>query len=138
MFQVKVQVQGPLADGTAPQIIRQALQNSVQALIELGDERLALMARPRSGGVYLSYAEGGTSTGNYRRNIHSEVRELTAIISDSGVVYGPWLEGIGSRNATTRFKGYAMFRRTSEWLNEQAPKVVQQQITRAVAVLNGG
>lgn len=135
MFQVRVQVQGALADGSAPGIIRQALQNSVQALIEMGDERLAAMARPRPGGVYLSYAEGGTSTGNYRRNMHSEVRELTALISDSGVVYGPWLEGIGSRNATTRFKGYAMFRRTSEWLNEQAPKVVQQQITRAIAKL---
>lgn len=138
MFQVKVEARGPLADGTAPQIIRQALQNSVQALIELGDERLAMMARPRPAGVYLSYAEGGTSTGNYRRNMFSEVRDLYGLITDSGVVYGPWLEGIGSRNATTRFKGYAMFRRTSEWLNEQAPRVAQQQITRAVAVLNGG
>lgn len=28
----------------------------------------------------------------------------------AGPVYGPWLEGVGSRNNTTRFKGYHAFR----------------------------
>lgn len=33
-------------------------------------------------------------------------------VSDNGVVYGPWLEGVGSRNKTTRFKGYSNYRRS--------------------------
>ena len=33
-------------------------------------------------------------------------------VSDNGVIYGPWLEGVGSRNRTTRFKGYANYRRS--------------------------
>lgn len=33
------------------------------------------------------------------------------IVDDNGVVYGPWLEGVSERNRSTRFKGYASFRR---------------------------
>ena len=33
------------------------------------------------------------------------------VVQDGGLIkYGPWLEGVGSRNATTRFKGYHSFR----------------------------
>lgn len=37
----------------------------------------------------------------------------------AGPVYGPWLEGVGSRNATTRFKGYHAFRRAAQALEER-------------------
>ena len=37
-------------------------------------------------------------------------------VTDQGVIYGPWLEGEGSRNRTTRFKGYHVFRRTTQEL----------------------
>lgn len=37
----------------------------------------------------------------------------------AGPVYGPWLEGVGSRNATTRFKGYWAFRKASEALDRR-------------------
>lgn len=36
-----------------------------------------------------------------------------------GLVYGPWLEGLGSRNATTRFKGYWAFRKASAALDRR-------------------
>lgn len=35
---------------------------------------------------------------------------------EHGPVYGPWLEGVGSRNATTRFKGYHAFRLAAQAL----------------------
>jgi hypothetical protein len=45
------------------------------------------------------------------------------VVSDggwSGPVYGPWLEGIGSRNApVTRFRGYHAFRKASEALQRR-------------------
>lgn len=34
-----------------------------------------------------------------------------------GPVYGPWLEGLGSRNATSRFKGYHAFRKAAAALD---------------------
>lgn len=36
---------------------------------------------------------------------------------EAGPVYGPWLEGVGSRNATTRFKGYHAFRLAAQALS---------------------
>jgi len=38
------------------------------------------------------------------------VAEHTSAVNDSGVVYGPWLEGVSERNQQTRFKGYHAFR----------------------------
>lgn len=38
------------------------------------------------------------------------------VINDRGIIYGPWLEGVGSRNRTTRFKGYFSFRRGAQKL----------------------
>lgn len=45
------------------------------------------------------------------------------IVNDRGVIYGPWLEGTGSRNATTRFKGYASFRRAAQDLKGKANQI---------------
>lgn len=36
-----------------------------------------------------------------------------------GAVYGPWLEGVGSRNQTTRFKGYWAFRKATAALDRR-------------------
>lgn len=37
----------------------------------------------------------------------------------AGPVYGPWLEGVGSRNNTTRFKGYHAFRKAAQQLERR-------------------
>lgn len=47
------------------------------------------------------------------------------VLHDRGIVYGPWLEGVGSRNATSRFKGYHMFRRTAQLLQEDVSIATQ-------------
>ena len=38
---------------------------------------------------------------------------------NAGPVYGPWLEGVGSRNETTRFKGYHAFRNAAQALERR-------------------
>jgi len=90
--------------------------------------------RPRPSGVYLSVSEARVpSTGNYRRNVSAEVRpSLSVVLSDGGVIYGPWLEGVSSRNQSTRFKGYATFRKTGQWLNKQIPKEAEK-LKKAIA-----
>lgn len=47
-----------------------------------------------------------------------------------GLVYGPWLEGVGSRNKTTRFKGYFNLRK--------AAQKARGEIKKAAAVLLPG
>lgn len=52
-------------------------------------------------------------------------------VTDSGVIYGKWLEGTGSRNfPVTRFKGYAMFRRATQYLNNGAAETIAQRVAR--------
>lgn len=58
-------------------------------------------------------------------------------IHDKQTIYGPWLEGIGSRNATTRFKGYASFRRAYQTLDAAAPHVAAEVIKRRLHELGG-
>jgi hypothetical protein len=47
-------------------------------------------------------------------------------IDDDGVIYGPWLNGTGSRNRTTRFKGYSHFRLTTQRLELEANAIAER------------
>ena len=150
MSGVTIRISGPLWAQGRP-ILERALQNIVQTLVEDGESRLDEMLRPRPQGVYLSITPRGVpwggpgtsrpgrgSVGHYWKNVHGRVQFLNARIDDGGVVYGPWLEGTSTRNATTRFRGYGSFRRTAQWLNDtRKPAVIQRWITQAITELNG-
>lgn len=61
------------------------------------------------------------------------------VIHDSGVIYGPWLAGVGSRNATSRFKGYAHWRRTKAYLAGQGgAAILKWQLPQLEMALVGG
>lgn len=51
-------------------------------------------------------------------------------VDDNGVIYGPWLNGTGSRNLTTRFKGYGVFRKVAQRLDREAQRVTEEAIAR--------
>jgi len=134
---VEILVSGPLFRGQPGRVIQRGVKKAIQELVEKGEERLAEMLRPRPSGVFLSVSEARQKrTGHYRRNISSRVSGMQAVISDGGVVYGPWLEGVGSRNAVTRFKGYGSFRRVGQWLNTQKLRVFGRHMARAARDLN--
>lgn len=54
------------------------------------------------------------------------------VVHDRGVSYGPWLEGVSSRNRTTRFKGYASFRRAVQSASQKAPAIIARIAQRFV------
>jgi hypothetical protein len=56
-------------------------------------------------------------------------------VNDRGIVYGPWLEGTGSRNATTRFKGYASFRRARQSTEQNAQRLAERVVKRYIGRL---
>lgn len=58
-------------------------------------------------------------TGYYESNVRTHRAGTGWEVWDGGEqgpVYGPWLEGVGSRNQTTRFKGYHAFRKAAQAL----------------------
>lgn len=115
---IRAKFEGPIFSRSAKMHIDRAARSMVRKTSDLGEQRLNRMLRPRPAGVYLSVGQGGNSTGHYRRNLHTNFDSagLRALITDGKVIYGPWLEGVSSRNSRTRFKGYASFRRTADWL----------------------
>lgn len=58
-------------------------------------------------------------TGYYESNVR--IKNSTEVWDGglAGPVYGPWLEGVGSRNNTTRFKGYHAFRKAAHALDRR-------------------
>jgi hypothetical protein len=63
--------------------------------------------------------------------------EGTAIV-DGDVVYGPWLEGVGSRNSpVTRFAGYHTFRKAGQKLNGEAGVIANVVIKPYIGEING-
>ena len=48
---------------------------------------------------------------------------------DTGIIYGYWLEGIGSRNfPKTRFRGYRMWRDATQQIQAEAEKIAEPHI----------
>jgi hypothetical protein len=140
MLGIDVELTGPLFAGPITPKVERAIDATLQELIEKGEQRLGQILQPRPAGVYLSVQEAGkgkASKGHYRRNIHGEVKpDHSALITDGGVVYGPWLEGVSSRNEVTRFKGYSSFRKTAQWLEQQAPAVAERHAGQLVQELS--
>jgi len=102
MIRVDVDTHGPLFDGRAAVAARDLTQALSEKVAE--DGRQNVLAN-----LHTSIRH---PTGYYTSHVRVEARSsLVHVVTDGGVVYGPWLEGTGSRNETTRFKGYASFRR---------------------------
>ena len=62
-----------------------------------------------------------TRTPYYETQIEVRPFGITYSVSDSGVIYGPWLEGTGSRNPVTSFPGYHSFEDAHDELEKEVP-----------------
>jgi hypothetical protein len=145
---LKLTTSGPIFDKyKTSKVFEQARESTVRELVERGEQELdTKYLLPKPQGKFLSISEarkGQASTGNYRRNVHGITRrvglDLQGKIHDSGVVYGPWLEGTSSRNKTTRFRGYSSFRKVKQWLEKDvAPNAMKKHIRILTMRMNHG
>ena len=127
VISLSVRAHGPVFDGTAARLITDYLQAATKEVSEEGDR----LVHAHLKGVLKH------PTGYYESQVQTEPRGQTdyAVI-DSGVIYGPWLEGTGSRNATTRFKGYATFRKMTGQLDRQARSIAYRVLDSYVRRMN--
>lgn len=75
-------------------------------------------------------------TGYYESQITVDRRKVYRGVTDNGVRYGSWLEGTSSRNASTRFKGYRIFRTVKQELDQDKIKIAQPIVTAFVNEMN--
>lgn len=127
MAEIQIIPSGPLfRQGAAP--VRDAIKDSIKDAISEGERKVKLQL----------YGGHGVDTGHYRRSVHGDVQSsLHGRVTDSKVIYGPWLETGKRRGVQTRFKGYAMFRNARQQIEKMLPKIVRKHIDAAVRKMNG-
>ncbi len=126
-YTVDVDISGPLFNGRAQSVVTEVLAETVGELAEEGRGMLGIR-------FIHDFKE---PTGYYESRVEAQrvTSELTRI-HDNGVVYGPWLEGTGSRNfPVTRFKGYHAFREVTAELQRRAPAVCGRVLARRIGAI---
>ncbi len=109
---------GPIFDGRAAAAVHDFCDDFEQKYAERVKEEIQSRLRPGHG--YL--------TGNYSRHIQVVRSGTGEEVNDSGIIYGPWLEGVGSRNRTTRFKGYFTFRQVGQKADAEAGRYANDML----------
>ena len=109
-----------------------------------GMERDAIAAAGREVSVFAAaavkdqlYPGHGVRSGKFRSSITGQVTPSRhGIVFARDAVKGPWLEGTSRRNLTTRFKGFAAFRRGTERADRQAQRIADKIIANLARRLN--
>jgi len=114
MLSITIVKTGPFFDGRAARLTDQMCDDIEQRVAKIG----ASMIRSELA------SKLKIETPYYRLQNEARPDPPGWKISDGGVIYGPWLEGIGSRNyPVTRFKGYATYRRTFQAIDRRAQTI---------------
>jgi hypothetical protein len=125
-----IEVRGPLWDGEADAAVTRWLEVTRKKVADEGV--LMLKAFPMD--------KTGRARGAFEERVHRVTRgEVEAIPGpqESGVVWSPWLEGTTRRNATTRFKGYGLFRKTRLRLARNWRRDAQAELERYIGDMGG-
>lgn len=116
----EIRTSGPLFDGSAASIFR-----------DMADDLGQTVAHRGVGVVRTEFAKVVKHpTGRYSSSVQRESQGSRHKIHDGGMIYGPWLDGSGERNKTTRFKGYAHWRRATQVLERSIPAVAREVLPR--------
>lgn len=126
-YGLKVTLKGPTVEGRAPAIVHLMAE---EALKEIADYTKfeVLMQLDR---VLVN------PTGYYESQVKAERVAVDKFsVNDSNVIYGPWLEGVGSRNrARPGFPGYHTFRTVRSRMASKANAVAEAAVQRMVGEL---
>lgn len=126
VFDVDKRDRGPLFDGRADTAAHDFVQDWERSLARRAKERW----------VSLLKSTIRNPTPHYWNQIDAVPAGAGWKIWDRMVIYGPWLEGVGSRNKTTRFKGYWNFRKMSTEMNIAASPVGERLLEAYVRRMN--
>lgn len=120
-FKVRVHKRGAIVEGRADHVMDEAAEATEREVAQHGEiEVQKQLAR------HLKHP-----TGRYQSSIHTRSFGAFHEVSDGGIVYGPWLEGTGSRNApVTRFRGYHSFRKAQAALERKAEDIADREVDR--------
>lgn len=119
---VEITFRGPLFDGRAERAIERACDDARDDIAAMAEERV-LIGTSASFKTRTPYYETRVTT----TRVTSEV----SLVHDQGVVYGPWLEGVGTRNrARPGFPGYGHWRKAKDAVAARGPQIADLAVER--------
>lgn len=122
-----VELRGPFFSPARGLIVKAGCKKIERRAAEVADARVEILHR-----AFFRHP-----TPYYWTRVSAEPRADHWVVTDHGVVYGPWLEGTGSRNRTTRFKGYRSFRIAAQSMQTNIDVIVDPAVTDLCVGLNG-
>lgn len=125
---LEVSASGPLADGTAHDIIREWIDDSKKDIADYAVQQLRAVKMDKT----------GRGTGHYQEGIQTALVGYNDVLIHNPIVYGPWLEGTSRRNESTRFKGYHLWRQAKQKTNEQASRIAEDKLPDYLARIEAG
>jgi hypothetical protein len=125
---VKVTVSGPLFEPGADRVLDEMRDDLAGRLAAEGKRRVLAVLD----------ASLRKPTGAYRDRItqYGPVGGQARVHDQQGI-YGPWLNGTGSRNKSSRFKGYGHFKKTTQVLRQAAKPLGRQVVAEHLHKLGG-
>lgn len=122
---ITVTEHGPFFDGTFSSILDDIVRQAQEQVAQQALERVQFFLN----------AQIKHPTPYYETQITRQRVGDHELVHDRGIVYGPWLEGTSRRNSTTRFKGYASFRKAAQAVQALAPDIVSRVVARNIGRL---
>ena len=116
----KVETTGPAFNGILARKVEGAAVAASKAVAEAGVK----LVKQRLGRQFKH------PTGAYLATVQTD-RSIVGFAVTGNAIYGPWLEGVSSRNQKSRFKGYSAFRRSVPELQGMVPGIAGPIIRRA-------
>lgn len=123
----RVHSSGPIFDGRAEIISKEMTDNIAKEVAQEG----FTMVRGDLAQVIRTHP-----TGRYIPSVRTIKKGRGEYEVGTRIIYGPWIEGTGSRNRTTRFKGYSSFRRTAQALQQKAVPIALRVMPPYIGRMN--
>jgi hypothetical protein len=124
----EVKLSGPVFSGKAVELSDKAA--------EAIEEAVGKAASDRARAILQSNIKVNV-TGQEPSSFHVVKDSFGVTVTDShSVAYGPWLEGTGSKNATSRFKGYHSVRQATSDTDRAAKDIAEVAIAPFIKEMN--
>ncbi|ACU71754.1 hypothetical protein Caci_2845 [Catenulispora acidiphila DSM 44928] len=131
MADIEVKLSGPVFDGRAIESMRRMSEEIQKEIATYAEDS------------WQSFMDASFrhSTGRYQLFVNVARRDKDLVVNDgwpeSHLQYGPWLEGVGSRNSpVTRFPGYFALKRAADHTESDVPNIAEPIVTNYVAEAN--
>ena len=129
---VSVEFSGPMFDGRAAEAMRKLAEEAQKTVAAYAEDTWR---------AFMDASFRTQSPGGYQSHVNVARRDKDLVVNDgwpdSGLQYGPWLEGVGSRNSpVTRFPGYFALRRAAVKVEGEVPEVTRPIVDKYVAEAN--